>query len=156
MPKTVLSTYSTQDIWTNLLINGSLEQLQYLTMTCTQYFGWSTSIMYCEIELGGHYIGTLIYRSVIGYLVSKNWPEAISTLYQHMLCRDMRLYQPHTSTSLVRTWGNTSFIPRLYQSQYQEYTCLVLAKNQSWTLIWGPGLKIIKENPIQVPSLYEV
>jgi hypothetical protein len=44
-------------------------------------------------------------------------PEAVSILYK---------YRPDKGT-----WGNTSLVPILYQSQYPLYTRLIPAKNQS-------------------------
>jgi hypothetical protein len=61
------------------------------------------------------------------------WPETIPASWQYLLGRDMRYYQPHTSTSLVRSQGNT--IPRLYQSQHSVYNLL----HTSWKSAFDPN-----------------
>jgi hypothetical protein len=61
------------------------------------------------------------------------WLEAVPSFY-YLLGRDMRYYEPQTNTCLQGTSDNASFISRLYQSQN---ICLIVAKNQLWTVVWG-------------------
>jgi hypothetical protein len=50
-----------------------------------------------------------LHRLVMMVLGSKNWPDWY----------DLMQYKPCTSTCLVGTWGNASWIPGQYQSQHQ-------------------------------------
>jgi hypothetical protein len=72
------------------------------------------------------------------------WPEAISASYKYLPSRDLRWYQP-------AWWGREvvlAFFSRLYQSQHQEYTYLIPAKNQ-------PGTEVLR-NPIPLSHWYEI
>jgi hypothetical protein len=76
---------------------------------------------YRDVLCGFFSMLVLVYKlSPVRTLVSRTLPSWY----------DLRQYQTCARTSLIRTRGNTSLVPILYQFQYLGCTCHIPAQNQ--------------------------